>query len=177
MPIVEILRGEFVPLNLGGGAAITNYGSWVVNNLVAEIQTDIAAAPYSFTMRSNTGRYKFIERDNIEILSVWCCLPYHFIWSRPGPSIQVVRGDVLNTGPIQQVSPPSGRVVIPIANSEIAIGVYVPWGGVPAGSYMSIGAQIIGGWVSQIGAAAILNGVRLYPTICMKILHNLPIIA
>ena len=177
MPIVEVLRGDFVALNLGGPAAITNYGSWVVNNAVNEVQIDTAAVPFSWTFSNGSGLYKFSEADNVIILSIWACLPFHFVWSRPGAECATVRGNVAAVGPILQVSPPGGRIAIPVANSEIALGVYVPWGGVPAGSYMSLGAQMIGSWVSQIGAPAALNGTRLYPTLCMKVLHNLPMVA
>jgi len=172
--IVDVLRGVFVAGNFAGPPAITNYGSWVGNNAVAEVQADIVGAPFAFTFQTLAGRYRFAPEDNVVILSAWLCLPYHYVLSRPGATLQFMRGDALTVAPIAQVSPPAGTINVPVANSEIALGPFVPWVGV-AGSFMSIGAALLDAWVSQIGAPALLNGVRSYSVPCVKVLHNMPL--
>lgn len=176
MPIIEILRGEFVAGNLTNPGAITNYGSFVSDNTVNDVACDVVGAPFAWTFSTVSGRYKFVERDNVEILSIWVCLPYHYQLSDTSLNAIFYRGDLATIAPIAQLAPPDGRVAVPVINSEISIGAYVPWQGV-AGSYMSLGASFIQPLISMIGAPASLNGSRFYPRPFIKVLHNIALAA
>lgn len=177
MAIISILRGEFVANNLGNAGLITNFGSFVANNAVTELQCDTAAVSFRWTFSTDTGRYKFQEADNAILLSFWIALPYHYVWSRPGGTVSFYSGNTIGYGASGRVSPPDGSVVVPVANSEISLGVYLPWATGTGLNWISYGCQIDGPWVSQVGAVAALNGTRFYPVPCAKFLHNLPLTA
>ena len=173
MAIIEIMRGQFVANVLGNGAAVTNYGSFVSSNAAQEVQCDQAAAAWRFVFATDAGRYKFSPNDNAIVLSLWCCLPYHYVFSRPGASIAMAVGNDTGWGYAGRFGPNEGRVAVPVANSEIALGIYNPYSAVGVGTFVCYGAEIVNMWVSMIGVSALLNGQRFYPVVCAKVLHNL----
>lgn len=172
MQIIEVLRGQFVANVLGNAAAATAFGSFTGNNAVTEVQCNTAAASWRFVFATNSGRYKFQPNDNAIFLSVWVCLPFHYVFSRPGAAVALAVGNDIGWGYAGRFGPNEGLIQVPVANSEIALGVYNPYSAVGAGTFLAYGAEIINMWVSQIGAAAALNGVVQYPVVCAKVLHN-----
>lgn len=175
--ILDILHTEFVPGNFNDPGPITTWGSFVADNTVAELGTDVSVAAFHWTFQQATGNYKFQANDNIMILSAAFLPGYQYGLSRGAAPVLFGFGNDAGIGIIGEIATPTGTVALPVAGAEIAIGVYVPYRRYGGGAdYMSLGMTLLETWISQIGGPAILNGVTIYPSMVLKVLHSLEMI-
>lgn len=172
MPIIDIMRAEFDATAFSNPGAITNNGSWVTNNAVNSVALDVAAPSWFGVFFGPGGRGKFQPNDNRTILSAWVTLPYHFTLA-VGPLSVLFYYGVNIPNAIPEIGSGSSMMQFPVVNSEISLGVYVPYRVIGGTTFQYLGAAFDTGNISQIGAPASLNGLRFYPEIYIKVLHNL----
>ena len=178
MAIIDILYGKFIPSIGGNGVADSNRNKFTVDHSVNSVDFDTTDTPnWFFIFQTDPGKYAFKSKDNIEILSVGLKLPYYFIEAEKMPVLEFSWVSSSSVGALAEIAPPSGRVILPFANYELNLGVYIPFPTVsPSTSKMLLRCQIVDGDVSMIGVSDdILDDTVFTPIPFIKILHNLNI--
>lgn len=175
MPIIDIMRAQFDNTAFTNPAAITNFGSWVANNAVNSVAIDTGLPSWVGVFFGPGARGKFQPNDNRIILSAWATLPYHFALAN-GPLTTMFFYGVNIPNTIPEIGSGSSMIRFPVVNTEISLGVYVPYRVIGGTTFQYLGAAVSEGNISQIGSPAALNGTRFYPEVYIKVLHNLPLL-